>query len=202
MSVLHVGPVFEPLHRVRVELAIVGFFEEERPLRGAAGLADWRLCGTLSRLIRAGRLSGARGDAALMSSGGGLRAPRVLVLGLGPESGFDGAARRSAVADALRRALMLRVRTAALPFQVGGDAAIEVALDAALGGAHDAWTSAADRPESASLALVSELDPGRTLEGALRKRIAALPADLRIELPPERPVERVPAGGRGARTGS
>jgi len=189
------------MHRVRVELAVVGFFEAERPLRGAAGLVDWRLCGALSRLLRAGRLSGARGDAALIPGGGGLRAARVLVLGLGAETGFEGEARRAAVADAIRRALALRVRSLALSIPAGEESGGEAALDAILRGAHDAWV-AAEAGADVSLALVAEPDAERVLTRSLLARAGALPSELRIDLAPERPVERVPVGRRPARTGS
>ena len=45
------------------ETLVLPFFADERPLRGAAGLCDWRLCGRLSRLLAVGarrRRAGAR----------------------------------------------------------------------------------------------------------------------------------------------
>ena len=62
-----------PIERARVDLVIVGFATTDRPLRGAAGQADWRLCGRLSKLIAAGR-RGSRREAVLLPGGGGLRA--------------------------------------------------------------------------------------------------------------------------------
>src|SRR6266446_3210351 len=41
----------------------------ERPLTGLAGLVDWRLSGRLSRLIRAGLVIGAAGEALLTPPG-------------------------------------------------------------------------------------------------------------------------------------
>ena len=35
---------------------------DERPLTGLAGLADWRLCGRLSRMLRSGIVTGAGGE--------------------------------------------------------------------------------------------------------------------------------------------
>jgi hypothetical protein len=63
---------------------VLSFFGDERPLRGVAGLCDWRLCGRLSRLLRAGRLSGLRGEVTLMPPPGG-RLPfgRLFFFGLG-----------------------------------------------------------------------------------------------------------------------
>ncbi len=46
------------LERARADLVIVSFCSTDRPLRGAAGRVDWRLCGRLSHLIEAGRVAG------------------------------------------------------------------------------------------------------------------------------------------------
>ena len=73
MSGLFAGIVPGPIHQVPADLAVVFFFEEERPLRGAAAYADWRLCGALSRLIQRGKLAGRFGEAALVPTSGGLR---------------------------------------------------------------------------------------------------------------------------------
>ena len=35
--------------------------EDERPLSGAPGFLDWRLCGSLSRILHEGRFVGAAG---------------------------------------------------------------------------------------------------------------------------------------------
>src|SRR6186997_1926823 len=68
---------------------LLTFFADERPLRGAAGLADWRLCGRLSRLIKQGRIEGKRGETLLLPPGRRLRFGRVLLFGLGDSSRFD-----------------------------------------------------------------------------------------------------------------
>jgi len=68
----------------------LGVFTDERPLRGAAGLCDWRLCGRLSRLLRAERLTG-RSDEVVMLPPARARLPfsRLLLFGLGEQHGFD-----------------------------------------------------------------------------------------------------------------
>lgn len=82
--------------------------EDERPLTGAAGYVDWRLCGQLSRLLVDGFFKGARGESLLLPSNGRIGAPRVVVLGLGPggEALQPGALRTvlSQAADVLNRA--------------------------------------------------------------------------------------------------
>ena len=71
------------VERARADLVVVPLFSMERPLRGGAARADWRLCGKLSALLAAGRLAGAPGEAALLSTFGGLRTPLLLGLGVG-----------------------------------------------------------------------------------------------------------------------
>ncbi len=82
--------------------------EDERPLPGAAGYVDWRLCGQLSRLLVDGFFKGSRGESLLLPSSGRIGAPRVVVLGLGPggEALHAGTLRSalSQAADVLNRA--------------------------------------------------------------------------------------------------
>jgi hypothetical protein len=72
---------------------VLPLFSDERPLRGAAGLCDWRLCGRLSRLCAAGRVQGAFGETTLYppSAGGRRRLPfpKLVLFGLGPSERFD-----------------------------------------------------------------------------------------------------------------
>jgi Cytosol aminopeptidase family, N-terminal domain len=78
---------------------VLTFFSDERPLRGAAGLVDWRLCGRLSRLIKAGRLDGGPDEVTLVPPAGArLPFPRIFVFGLGSSEGFDERRFKSAVA--------------------------------------------------------------------------------------------------------
>jgi leucyl aminopeptidase len=65
----------------------VPIWTDIRPLRGAAGLLDWRLCGQLSKMIREGRVAGAPGEKLLLMSS---RIPwkRVLAVGVGASSAF------------------------------------------------------------------------------------------------------------------
>jgi hypothetical protein len=82
--------------------------EDERPLGGAAGFVDWRLCGQLSRLLVDGFFKGTRGESLLLPSNGRIGAPRLMVLGLGPggEALHPGVLRTalSQAADVLNRA--------------------------------------------------------------------------------------------------
>jgi len=75
---------------------VVPVWSDLRPLRGATGLLDWRLCGRLSQMIRDGRVSGAPCEKLLLVSN---RIPwrRVLALGIGESSAFSEEVFRSAV---------------------------------------------------------------------------------------------------------
>ena len=64
-------------------------FRDDRPLRGAAGLADWRLCGRLSRLLKANKASADEGETMLLPPGRRLRFARVLWFGLGDAKGYS-----------------------------------------------------------------------------------------------------------------
>src|SRR5690349_4139868 len=72
----------------RPEALLLPFFSDERPLRGAAGLADWRLCGRLSKLLEGGRVVGAFGESTLLP-GRLLPFEKVVLYGVGPSKQFD-----------------------------------------------------------------------------------------------------------------
>ena len=68
---------------------VLPVFKDDRPLRGAAGLADWRLCGRLSRLIKSNRASGEVGETMLLPPGRRLRFSRLMWFGLGESKGYS-----------------------------------------------------------------------------------------------------------------
>ncbi len=65
------------------EVLALGFFEDERPLKGATGWVDWRLNGKLSRFCIDGKLTGAWKEATLIPSEGRMSPRMILLLGLG-----------------------------------------------------------------------------------------------------------------------
>lgn len=58
--------------------------QEERPLKGAAGWVDWRMCGKLSRVLLDGFFEGLPLETLLLPSDGRLEVPRLFVFGCGP----------------------------------------------------------------------------------------------------------------------
>lgn len=68
---------------------VLPVFEDDRPLRGAAGLADWRLGGRLSRLVKARRATGGTGEVLMLPPGRRLPFARILWFGLGAARGYS-----------------------------------------------------------------------------------------------------------------
>jgi hypothetical protein len=126
-----------PIERTRADVAVVFFFDSDRPLRGGAGRADWRLCGQLSRLLLAGKLTGAPGEAVLVPTAGGLAAPLLIGLGLGARNAFDVGACEELGRDAVARAQRLGAKTVALPLPDphAGDLPLPERIDALVTGA-------------------------------------------------------------------
>lgn len=119
---LRIGLDTRPLERVEADVAIAGVFADERPLRGAAGRADWRLCGLLTRLVLDDRLDASPGAATLVGTSGRLAAPALLVVGLGARTRFGAQALEDATRSAVARAVALSSARAALaPFGIDGD---------------------------------------------------------------------------------
>ena len=114
---------------------VLPVFRDDRPLRGAAGLADWRLCGRLSRLIKANRATADAGETMLLPPGRRLRFKRVMWFGLGDTKGYNedrfrkdlawilGVVTRAGVAD---WSLQLPGRASGL---IGARRAIEIILE-------------------------------------------------------------------------
>ena len=88
------------------ETLVLPFFADERPLRGAAGLCDWRLCGRLSRLLQSSRVAGKWGEVTMYPPGKRLPFQRLILVGLGAADRFDEKAAHEAgklIADKMRK---------------------------------------------------------------------------------------------------
>ncbi len=94
--------------------------EDERPLRGAAGLVDWRMCGGLSRVLSAEFFTGARGDWLLLPSNGRIAMPAIFACGAGKRAQVDADAIHALLGDAAARLRKARVSRVALEVPGGG----------------------------------------------------------------------------------
>lgn len=63
--------------------------EDDRPLAGAAGYLDWRMCGSLSRVLLQGFFKGERGDQLLMPTSGGVGPVKLFAVGAGSSKSLD-----------------------------------------------------------------------------------------------------------------
>src|SRR5579859_7045204 len=102
------------LDEANVELCACSLWSDERPMRGLAGLLDWRLGGRLTALLRAGFLRGGVGEALLIPGKPHVPFEKVLVTGLGPRADFDDESFRRAILHMGRALEGLRVRRAVL----------------------------------------------------------------------------------------
>jgi hypothetical protein len=114
VDVRFAAPDLGSVSELKTEALCLPFFRDERPLRGPAGLVDFRLCGRVSKLIAAGRMHGDVGEAVLMPARPRLFAERLLWLGAGMYGELDEARFRWLAHAALSRLSALRVRAAAL----------------------------------------------------------------------------------------
>lgn len=113
----------EALDATGVDTLCLFVVSDERPLGGAAGYADWRLCGQLSRLLVDGFLEGSRGESLLLPSVGRMGPGRVVVLGVGPQAE---ASHPAAIRGALEQAadVLNRVRVDSVAIELPGRATL------------------------------------------------------------------------------
>ena len=169
----------QPLERVPADLVVVGFSPDDRPLRGSAGRADWRLCGDLWGFVTSQKLRGTLGEAALFSAAGPLRSPLLLVLGLGHRAELVADTWCELGRDVVRRALDLRVNRAVLGLASDAANLGPEGTHALFGGAAAA---AAESSAELRLAIVGEGAAERISE--LRSLVqAGLPAGASLKLP-------------------
>jgi leucyl aminopeptidase len=95
------------------DAVVVPVWADIRPLRGAAGLLDWRLCGRLSQMIRDGRVAGSPNEKLLLSSS---RVPwkRILAIGLGETADFSEETYRETIVCILKALHGIGASTAAI----------------------------------------------------------------------------------------
>lgn len=117
MDVRFVQPDLRRLDSLKSEALSLPFFADERPLRGALGLVDWRLSGQISRLILRGRISGAAREKVLVPARPKLPFEKLFLFGLGQREAFDETVFEEAVRQLLDTLSRARVRASvcALP---------------------------------------------------------------------------------------
>jgi hypothetical protein len=134
-------------------VAVGSFWLDERPMRGFAGLLDWRLAGRLSALLVSGYVSGEAGEVLLVPGKPHVPFEKVLLVGLGLRASFDEAAFRAGVTRMATTLEGLQIRRAVVELPgrgvaaIDADRAITLTLEC-LGQKpeHDAWWLVEDAP--------------------------------------------------------
>lgn len=173
-----------PLEKACADVAVVAFFEDDRPLRGGAGRADWRLCGAVSRWLEAGWLSGGAGEAALVGTGNALACPRLLLLGLGPAVHLDRAGLQRLAEDALGRAAGIGFPRVAVSLPLCGRPA-ELPLDASAAAFVEASFAAGPPLAQLDLLVPAGTEPGiESLARRLAQRLGRRDLEVLLRLAP------------------
>lgn len=89
------------LDALRPEALAVFCFSDVRPISGAAGYLDWRLCGAISQRLESGLFSAEAGETLLLPADGRLGRQRIFVFGLGRSAACDRAGMRRACREAV-----------------------------------------------------------------------------------------------------
>jgi hypothetical protein len=139
-------PNLHALDEHPAEVIACAVWSDERPMRGLAGLLDWRLAGRVSRLAKEKFVKGDVGEVLCMQGKPRLPFDKVLLVGAGPRAAFDEAAYEKVIVALLRALEGLNVKRAVveLPGRAGDkiapERAAELVLDATRDSeAHDAW---------------------------------------------------------------
>ena len=147
MELRFVLPHLSKLDEIDGEILVASIYSDQRPAHGVAGLADFRLGGRLSRLMKSGFLSGELGEVVMIPGKPRLTYDKLLVFGAGPRASFDDAAYGRVLHQVLKAMQGLAARTGIVELPGRQDGAIGAvrATDILLtetGGSplHDVWT--------------------------------------------------------------
>lgn len=111
MEIRFVRADLRRLDELKGEALALTFFEDERPLRGALGLIDWRLCGRISRTLLRGRATGALGERLLLPVRPRLSFQKLFLFGAGPKEKLDHAVVSDVIENMLTTLDRAKVRT-------------------------------------------------------------------------------------------
>lgn len=140
-------PQLRRLDLTGTEVLLANLSTLDRPPRGVAGLADWRLGGRVSALLESGFASGAVGEVLLVPGRPKLPFDKIVLFGVGAPGEFNERVFRAVIERMLATTEGLRVRSAVveLPGRHFDAISPERAADILLESAgdrqeHDVWT--------------------------------------------------------------
>lgn len=146
MELRFVSPDLRALDERPAEVIACCVWSDERPMRGLAGLLDWRLSGRVSRLAKERFVKGDVGEIVCMQGKPRLPFDKVLLVGAGTREAFDVESCRRATGALLHALEGLNVKRAVVELpgrsgdRIAPEVAAEIVLDATRDSeAHDAW---------------------------------------------------------------
>lgn len=148
MEIRFLPPELRRLDEASVEVCACTIWSDVRPVRGLAGLLDWRLGGRLSALLESRFVTGEAGEALLLPGRPHVPMEKLLVVGLGMRTEFAEGVFRDALQRIVRTLDGLRVRRAVVELPGRSDRLIDAeqgislmleCLGPAPEGLHDAW---------------------------------------------------------------
>jgi Cytosol aminopeptidase family, N-terminal domain len=115
MSLSAVEPSLEAVDALDgVDALCLVIAQDDRPLQGAAGFVDWRLCGGLSKLLVEAFFEGKPREQVLFPAVGLLKVSRVFAVGAGPSGALDAAGLGAALEHAAHTLARAGVSSTAL----------------------------------------------------------------------------------------
>ncbi|NUP09249.1 MAG: leucyl aminopeptidase [Polyangiaceae bacterium] len=84
-----VAPSLAKLDELDTEVLVATVHSDVRPARGVVGLCDFRMGGRISKLLRTGFVSGARGEVVMVPGKPFLSFDKILLFGAGPIAEMD-----------------------------------------------------------------------------------------------------------------
>ena len=168
MDFTFVAPDLRALDLAEAELLACCIWSDVRPVRGSAGLLDFRLAGKLSFLSRQDFLGGARGELLVLQGRPRLPFEKVLVFGLGRKADFSEAVFVAEVKHISSALEGLRVAHAVveLPGRPDGmiapERAAELLVASITSEAHDSWALVEDAEGQKRLGAKLEADRRHT----------------------------------------
>jgi hypothetical protein len=123
------APTLGAVDALNVDSMVCAWCTDVRPLGGALGMIDWRLCGRVSRLLERGTFAGAVDERVLMPTHGRIPPPRLFLYGCGASTTLSStlATRVAAMARMAQKAGARRVALSLPePAAHGHDAIVDV----------------------------------------------------------------------------
>lgn len=147
MELRFILPVLRRLDLAGTEVLVASLTENERPIRGLAGLLDWRLRGHVSRLLVEGFATGRLGEVLLIPGKPKLPFDKIILFGLGDTKEFGDRTYRLLVERILNTLEGLKARSAVVELPgrhldaIRPDEAASILLELSADRKdHDLWT--------------------------------------------------------------